>query len=344
MDDPGSGRDRLEPVSRPPPAFYATRPGVWRDWWNVLHPPYTAWHLSYVVIGAALAPHVVPSRLIATVIAFFLAVGIAAHALDELRDRPLGTRIPSSLLVAVSALSLAGAVALGVAGLSKIGWPLLPFLVLGPLLVLAYNLEWFGGVIHTDVGFAAAWGSFPVLTAYVAQAGGPVGRSHPGGRLRACAVGRPAAAQHPGPAGPPADGPRGGARGAPGRSGACPSTSEPCWPRSRPPCGPFRGRFACWRRPSPSPAWADPPDRRNGPLRPGWRYRPPASGTAPPPPHAPRPDPARWIRWARASPTAARRTNGCMASHGRFHVMRSAIPQAVFTPARMAAMASSRRA
>jgi hypothetical protein len=171
MDDPGSGRDRLEPVSRPPPAFYATRPGVWRDWWNVLHPPYTAWHLSYVVIGAALAPHVVPSRLIATVIAFFLAVGIAAHALDELRDRPLGTRIPSSLLVAASALSLAGAVALGVAGLSKIGWPLLPFLVLGPLLVLAYNLEWFGGVIHTDFGFAAAWGSFPVLTAYVAQAG-----------------------------------------------------------------------------------------------------------------------------------------------------------------------------
>jgi hypothetical protein len=168
---PGSGRDRLGPVPRPPPAFYAARPGPWRDWWNVLHPPYTAWHLSYVVIGAALAPHLGLSRLIATVMAFFLAVGIAAHALDELRGRPLGTGIPSSLLVAVSALALAGAVALGVAGLSRIGWPLLPFLVLGPVLVLAYNLEWFGGVIHTDFGFAAAWGSFPVLTAYVAQAG-----------------------------------------------------------------------------------------------------------------------------------------------------------------------------
>jgi hypothetical protein len=166
----GDGGDRLGPLASPQPAFYAARPGAWRDWWNVLHPPYTAWHLSYVVIGAALAPHVVASRLVATVIAFFLAVGLAAHALDELRGRPLRTRIPALLLVVVSAIALAGAVALGIAGLSRIGWPLLPFLVLGPLLVLAYNLEWFGGLIHTDFGFAAAWGAFPVLTAYVAQA------------------------------------------------------------------------------------------------------------------------------------------------------------------------------
>jgi hypothetical protein len=165
--DPG---DSLGPLAAAQPAFYAARPGAWRDWWNLLHPPYTAWHLSYVVIGAALAPHVSASRLLATLVAFFLAVGIAAHALDELRGRPLRTRIPASLLVAVSALSLAGAVALGIAGLSRIGWPLVPFLVLGPLLVLAYNLEWFGGLIHTDFGFAAAWGAFPVLTAYVAQA------------------------------------------------------------------------------------------------------------------------------------------------------------------------------
>jgi hypothetical protein len=37
--------------------------------------------------------------------------------------------------------------------------------------VLAYNLELFGGFVHTDVGFALAWGSFPVLVAYVAQTG-----------------------------------------------------------------------------------------------------------------------------------------------------------------------------
>ena len=41
----------------------------------------------------------------------------------------------------------------------------------GPLLVVAYNFELAGGIVHNDVGFAACWGAFPVLTAYVAQAG-----------------------------------------------------------------------------------------------------------------------------------------------------------------------------
>ena len=45
------------------PAYYAARPGGWRDWWTLLHPPYTAWHLSYSVIGAALAPRAATSRL-----------------------------------------------------------------------------------------------------------------------------------------------------------------------------------------------------------------------------------------------------------------------------------------
>ena len=153
------------------PAYYAARPGGWRDWWTLLHPPYTAWHLSYAVIGAALAPRVQTSRLIATVLAFFLAVGLAAHALDELRGRPLRTRIPSSALVAVVVVGLTGALALGVAGVYRVGWTLIPFMVAGPVLVIAYNAELFGGAMHTDVGFAAGWGAFPVLTGYVAQAG-----------------------------------------------------------------------------------------------------------------------------------------------------------------------------
>lgn len=159
-------------------SFYAARPGGWRDWWTLLHPPYTAWHLAYVVIGASLAPQVDLTRLLGTLLAFFLAVGCAAHALDELQGRPLGTRIPTRALLAVTVVSLAGAVAVGAAGLSRVGWALVPFIVLGPLLVVAYNLELFGGIVHTDAGFAAAWGAFPVLVGYVAQTGrlalGPV--------------------------------------------------------------------------------------------------------------------------------------------------------------------------
>jgi hypothetical protein len=151
------------------PAFYAARAGGWRDWWTLLHPPYTAWHLAYVVIGACLAPTVNATRLVATLLAFFFAVGLAAHSLDELNGRPLGTRIPAGALVAVTVVGLAAAVALGIAGVFRIGWALVPFLVLGPMLVVAYNFELFGGVIHNDAGFALAWGSFPVLVAYVAQ-------------------------------------------------------------------------------------------------------------------------------------------------------------------------------
>ena len=167
MPTPEPGDDA--PATRP--AYYAARPGAWRDWWTLLHPPYTAWHLSYCVIGAALAPHVLASRLVATVLAFFLAVGLAAHALDELRGRPLQTNIPGPALVAAVIVGLAGALALGVAGVYRVGWTLIPFMVAGPVLVIAYNAELFGGVMHTDFGFAAAWGAFPVLTAYVAQTG-----------------------------------------------------------------------------------------------------------------------------------------------------------------------------
>ena len=153
------------------PAFYAARPGGWRDWWTLLHPPYTAWHLAYVVIGASLAPHVSLKRLLATLAAFFLAVGLAAHALDELDGRPLRTAIPAGALVTTAVAGLLGAVGLGIAGVAEVGWPLVPFLVVGPILVVAYNFELFGGRLHNDLTFALAWGCFPVLTAYVAQTG-----------------------------------------------------------------------------------------------------------------------------------------------------------------------------
>jgi len=155
----------------PRPAYYAARSGVARDWWTLLHPPYTAWHLAYVAIGAALAPRLDGGRLVATLLAFFAAVGVGAHALDELHGRPLHTRIPTRTLEVAAAAGLVAAVGLGIAGVAVVGWPLVPFVLLGPVLALSYNLELFGGRLHTDLGFAAAWGAFPVLTAYVAQTG-----------------------------------------------------------------------------------------------------------------------------------------------------------------------------
>ena len=149
-------------------AFYALGRGTggFRDWVTLLHPPYTLWHLSYVAIGAALVPDPVLWRLGGTLLAFFLAVGIGAHALDELNGRPLRTGIPSVLLAIIAGVSIAAAMAMG---LVDGGLRLLPFVVLGAVLVCGYNLELLGGVLHSDVWFGLAWGAFPVLVGAYAQ-------------------------------------------------------------------------------------------------------------------------------------------------------------------------------
>lgn len=154
--------------TRPAPAFYGggRGDGGWRDWVTLLHPPYTAWHLSYVAIGAALAHPIRLDRLGWSLLGFFLGVGIGAHALDELHGRPLRTGVPSWALAGVGGAAVVGA---AVDGWLVGGIHLLPFVAVGALLVLAYNLEWFGGLVHNSAGFAASWGAFPLLTGYYAQ-------------------------------------------------------------------------------------------------------------------------------------------------------------------------------
>ena len=152
------------------PAFYALRGGGWRDWWSLLHPPYTLWHLSYVALGSAMAPVLHLRILRDALLAFFLAVGIGAHAFDELRGRPLRTRIPDAVLVVLACVSIAVAATIGIVVAFRSTLWLLAFVVFGVAIVVAYNLELFGGRLHTPFWFAAAWGAFPVLTAYFASA------------------------------------------------------------------------------------------------------------------------------------------------------------------------------
>ena len=152
------------------PAFYALAPGRWRDYVTLLHPPYTLWHLGYVVVGATLAPDWRPARLGATLVAFFLAVGIGAHALDELNGRPLATLTSDRTLVAAAAASIAAAIGIGIAGAIRYDLWLVAFVAVGGFVVCAYNLELFGGRLHGDLVFALSWGAFPLLTGYFAAA------------------------------------------------------------------------------------------------------------------------------------------------------------------------------
>ena len=255
------------PLGSPARPSTRRRSGGWRDWWTLLHPPYTAWHLAYVVIGACLAPVVDVTRLIATLLAFFCAVGLAAHALDELHGRPLHTQISGPALVVTAVVGLVGALALGIAGVVEVGPALVPFLVVGPLLVLGYNFELFGGAIHNDVGFAASWGAFPVLVAYVAQTGdlalAPVLAAGGAFALSAAqrALSTPARLLRR----------RAGQvqrldRSHRGRETSR-STGPPSSPLSSGPSEPCRGRSCCWPPawPSPAPASGTRARHRSGP-------------------------------------------------------------------------------
>ena len=95
-------------------------------------------------------------------LAFFLAMGIGAHALDELAGRPLRTAIPSPVLVALAVVSVAAACAIGIAvALERSASGSSPLVAVGAFLVPAYNLELFGGRFHSDLWFALAWGGVP---------------------------------------------------------------------------------------------------------------------------------------------------------------------------------------
>jgi hypothetical protein len=152
------------------PAFYALERGGWRDYVTLLHPPYTLWHLSYVVLGASLSPTLREDRLVATLVGFFLAVGVSAHAFDELNGRPLQTRIPRSVLLMLGVGGLTGAVAIGLVGAVFASPWLLAFVGVGAFVAPAYSLEWSRGRFHSDVWFGLAWGVFPFVTAYYASA------------------------------------------------------------------------------------------------------------------------------------------------------------------------------
>ena len=153
---------------RPPPAFYAHPGSPLRDLLAILHPPYTAWHLSYVAIGSAFAPEIEWLRLSGTLAAFFLGLGVAAHALDEWNGRPLGTRLPDRVLIALAVAGFGGALLLAGLGTLVVSAWVLAWAIAGTALAAAYALGW-PRPLHTDLGFAAAWGAFPVLVGFWSQ-------------------------------------------------------------------------------------------------------------------------------------------------------------------------------
>lgn len=155
-----------EAVKRP--AYYAPVGSLTGDLVAMLHPPYTAWHLANVAIGAALAPHLDWKVLGATLLAFFLGTGVAAHALDEKNGRPLHTSLSDRTLMLLGIGGLTGSLVIAAIGAAQLSPWVLAWAAAGVLLAAGYALER-PAALHTTLGFALAWGGFPVVVGYWAQ-------------------------------------------------------------------------------------------------------------------------------------------------------------------------------
>lgn len=155
-------------MTGPRPAFYARTGTRLGDFVTLLHVPYTLWHLSYVAIGASLARQIDGARLAGTLLAFAFGLGIGAHALDELHDRPLTTRLSRRTLLVLGWGGLGAGGVIAIAASFVISPIALIWGAAGALLAAAYALEW-SRFVHSTAGFALAWGAFPVLVGYWAQ-------------------------------------------------------------------------------------------------------------------------------------------------------------------------------
>jgi hypothetical protein len=153
------------------PAWYTVGGrGVLSDFVNLLHPPYTLWHLSYVLIGIALSPTIYLDRSIAVLVAYFLGLGIGAHALDETMGNPLKTRLSKGKLYSLGFTSLSIAASIGAYYVVTLSALLLPIIVAEVFFALAYNLESFNRRFHNTLVFSISWGILPFVTGYFVNA------------------------------------------------------------------------------------------------------------------------------------------------------------------------------
>ncbi len=151
-------------------AWYIIQSGRnWARWVNILHLPYTAWHLSYPALGAALAVELNGPVLAWTIVAFFLGMGVGAHCFDLLQGDPLRLGLPRPQLWAVGLVFVGAAAGVGAWQIAAGNVPveILAALPVGVLLALGYSLEWKG--LHGDWQFSVWWGLFPFLVGYFAQ-------------------------------------------------------------------------------------------------------------------------------------------------------------------------------
>ncbi|MFH0904258.1 MAG: hypothetical protein V1854_03610 [Methanobacteriota archaeon] len=150
--------------------WYAAEGSKLAEFWTILHLPYTAMSLSFLAVGFGIAGVQRWDVFALVMVAYFLGLGIAAHAFDQLPGQ--GSSYVKYLtpreLRSMGVAAVSAAVMIGVLLMVKLAaWHLLWIIPLQTFFVVAYPYAKFAkGFFHNDIWFAVSFGYIPVMAGY----------------------------------------------------------------------------------------------------------------------------------------------------------------------------------
>ncbi|HZY93944.1 MAG TPA: hypothetical protein VFE98_03670 [Candidatus Bathyarchaeia archaeon] len=139
------------------------------DYNRLMHFPLPLCVISFATLGAVIAPTVYLDRLVWTYLIVFTSLCLASYSFDELKGRPLRTRIPERELQVLGWAGLVFSLLAGFYLAYRISPVLLAWIPPSVLVIVGYNQELFQGRFHNSTVFSIGWGGIPTLGSYFLQ-------------------------------------------------------------------------------------------------------------------------------------------------------------------------------
>ena len=147
-------------------------PLKFRAFIGMLFLPYTGMCISFTIIGSMLSESILWDRVLSIFIIYFLALGVSAHAADNLgskKIKPWGNFFTTFELKLMVIGGLSVSYAIGIYYIIIFVPLLLIIAIIEGFFLFAYNFELFNGFFHNNFWFAVSWGSLPLLAGFVIQ-------------------------------------------------------------------------------------------------------------------------------------------------------------------------------
>ena len=147
-------------------------PLKFRAFIGMLFLPYTGMCISFTIIGSMLSESISWDRVLSIFIIYFLALGVSAHAADNLgskKIKPWGNFFSTFELRLMVIGGLSVSYILGIYYIITVAPLLLIIAIIEGFFLFAYNFELFNGLFHNNFWFAVSWGGLPLLAGFVIQ-------------------------------------------------------------------------------------------------------------------------------------------------------------------------------